>query len=172
MTDVLLYLQSLLDRLGSIVDLASAVKTGLGVALGAIITATVYHRAAKQQRENLLRTHDFEVLSALTQSSSQAAAYSKVVRFIATRSEPEIPMALVAGNEELEEQVLVMLGMYQFLAFAVKQGLVDKHLVCRQFLPSMKSLVFRLRPFIEHYRLALNRPAAWSELEEFVRENG
>ena len=169
--DALAYLRALLDQLGSMPGIVSELRTGFGFVLGALVTAIVYRRVAKQQGENLLRAHNFSALSNLTQSSSQAAAYAKVVNFIASRPEPEIPMKHITGNAEVEEQIIVMLGMYQFLAFSVKEGLVSEDLVRNQFLPSMRTLVVRLRPFITHYRAALDRPKAWSDLVEYVERN-
>lgn len=171
LVDVLGYLRTLLDQTISLLDVATAVWTGLGFTTGLISAALIQRKAARLHQNSLLKSHDFAALSALTQSSSQAAAYSKVVRFIGTRTEAEIPMSAISDNEQLEEQIIVMLGMYQFLAFAADEGLIDKRLVCRQFLPSMRSLVSKLRPFIVHYRTTMNRPAVWSELEEFVRKN-
>ena len=162
---------SFLEWLGSVVDFASALKTGFGVVLGAVVASTVYRKAAKQQRENLIKSHNFSALSALTHSSSHAAAYSKVMRFAASRNEKEIPVSAISGNDDLEENILIMLAMYQFMAFAANQGLMDRELICQQFLPSMRTVVTRFRPMIEHYRIALNRPTVWSELEIFARED-
>jgi uncharacterized protein DUF4760 len=149
----------------SFFDVAKLLWTGVGFCAGLL-------GAARLNRWNLQRAHDFSALSQLTQSSSQAAAYSKVVRFISHNPNPAgIPVEQIVGDRELEEQILVMLSMYQFLAFSADHGLVNKDLVMKQFYPSMVSLFDHLRPFIDHYRVIMNRPTIWSELETFVQDN-
>ena len=145
-------------------DYGHAFWTGLGGVAG-------YLAAVRINRKNVRSTHNFAALSQLTQSGSQATAYSKVICFFAKYPDAEvIPISEIRANAAIEEQIIVMLGMYQFLAFSVVKKLLDRKLVIDQFLPSMHSLLTRLGPYIEEQRKLLKRPRAWSELEEFVQK--
>src|SRR4029077_2598826 len=141
----------------------TAFLTGLGFVIGAI-------SAALLNRKNLLRAHNFAAISQLTQSSSQAAAYSKILRFIAHHKGAEIPVA--EFDRDMEEQAVVFLGTYQFLAIAADKRFINRRLVRTQFVPSMRSTLTSLHAFIKHYRDQMNRPKMWSEMEAFVRRDG
>ena len=158
-------LRWLLDQAFAVSAAATAFWTGLGFFTGGI-------SAALLNKRNLFRNHNFAAISELTQSSSQAAAYSKVLRVIANHPAPEIPIDEIKKDTALEEQVLVILGMYQFLAVAVDQRLIDRKLVRKQFLPSMRSTVQKLNAVIDDYRDKMARPKVWSELVRFVERDG
>src|SRR5262245_18680015 len=145
-------------------DLGKSFWTGVGFCAGLI-------GAARLNKWNLRSSNSFVALSQLTQSGSQATAYSKTLRFMCDHpgSDP-IPHDHVKSDPSIEEQVLIMLGMYQFLAFSVQQKLLDRELVIRLSLLSMHSFITKLKPTIDDYRIRLNRPTAWRELEEFVAE--
>ena len=139
--------------------------TGVGY-VGARLTAAFLNK------KNLLMTQNFAAISQLTQSSSQAAAYSKVLRFIADSEKQVIPVEEIQKDHELEQQALVILAAYQFLAVAVEKRFIDRELVRTQFLPSMRSKVTKLKLLINHYRERMERDYIWYELEEFVKRNG
>lgn len=120
-------------------------------------------------RKNSKMAHNFSALITLTQSPSQASAYAAVYKFLALHPGREvIGTAEVRKEEGLEEQLIIMLGTYQFIAVAASGGLVDRDLIIRDFYASMEMLVRRFRPFIDEYRGALKRQQAWSDLIAFV----
>lgn len=123
-------------------------------------------------RRNLRKTHNFAALITLTQSPSQASAYAAVYKFLADRSEQErFDLQHVREEKNVEEQLIIMLGTYQFIAIAATSGLVDKRLIVVDFYGSMEMLIYRFRPFIESYRKALRRERAWEDLIGFVEDN-
>jgi hypothetical protein len=163
--DIIGSVRPLLDQALSASFAASAFWTGLGFFTGAIA-------AARLNRKNIARSHNFAAISELTQSSSQAAAYSNVLRVMSEHKASEVPLCKIKKDRALEEHALVLLGTYQFLAVATDKGFIDRKLVRDQFVPSMRTTVTKLGGLIEEYRKELERPLIWSELRSFVRRDG